>query len=1159
MFTCQKTIGGALLLSSVLLISPAAKATKQTYNANGHCYDRLPTAVYWLAAEAQCEALGGYLVTLTSQDENDFVYTNLIHTAPDSGWGGATDVAQEGTWAWITGEAWGYTNWASGEPNNQSNEDYLSLSKQFGAWNDHQPNSAKFPVCEWEPVAEQCVDGVDNDCDDLVDSNDPDCPNYSPIRTSTFDMSTEGWSTGNDATNFIWSGTTGNPPGSIHAADQGTGATWYFVAPPLYLGNLTAYHGGLLGYELRVSANDGSAAGTPDVILNGGGLQLRWFAASPIPNAWSRYHIPIAAGGWRKTNGQFPSTLEFQSALGNVTSIWIRGEFKSGADNAYFDNAILQPTCGNAGSVVSYAAGGATTDTSATNLLGVPDGVDVSLGYGGVVTVALSVAVLDGPGIDLVVHEIGASDPGDAQSENIHLEASSDGRSFLSVGTCVGDECGFDLAVVGLAQAQVLRITDLLPNETGSPNGGADIDAVSIVHCNEQLDTVDNDGDGVSEAQGDCDDSSAAVYPGAPETCDGLNNDCDEANLDGADEVWLGETCDGPDPDLCPEGLYECIAGAQSCTDFTSDNLEVCDGLDNDCNGTKDEADDNLDQQADTDGDGLTDWEEVHGITGTPGAPPDLLIQNAPYNASCHVPDVFVEVDYMSCYVAGGDCRFPHSHKPQAAALKDVEAVFNARGGIHLHLIVDEPVAHVANMSGGLSDLDQYYNAHLGRQGDSQLLLQAKRRALRYALIVHDIESPTDVFAGLAFQPEQSQCASKGFMIAENNIWNLTSTPIPWIWASEFHDLLAMKIMHELGHTLGLSHGGSPDNDKNCKPNYLSVMNYSRSHNAKGKSWKIPGINDGTDIRLGSLDDLLDYSTEVLPPPAGGNPGSLIEDALDESLPSGIGSTSPGRTAYCAGVSTETPPRCTNVLIGPTKSQVDWNGDGVMQGLVVGNINFLPTVDCDDATAHEELKGFSDWSRIKGDPEQVPPVSGCIALPTSSATRALDGTNFPSEQSAAHYLNGLLGGEDVDADGVVNIEDNCFLDANAGQTNTDSDAYGDACDCLPIDGENWKAPSEVQELRFDGGALLTWIAPGFLGATAVRYDVLRSTNPMGFVASVQCIESDDGTDNVAIDLDVPSVGEIYYYLVRAESACPQGLGPLGYDSTGALTPGTDCQ
>jgi hypothetical protein len=38
--------------------------------------------------------------------------------------------------------------------------------------------------------------------------------------------------------------------------------------------------------------------------------------------------------------------------------------------------------------------------------------------------------------------------------------------------------------------------------------------------------STDQDGDGLSLCTGDCDDSAASVYPGAPAVCDGVNNDC---------------------------------------------------------------------------------------------------------------------------------------------------------------------------------------------------------------------------------------------------------------------------------------------------------------------------------------------------------------------------------------------------------------------------------------------------------------------------------------------------------------------------------------------------------------------------------------------------------------------------------------------------------
>lgn len=78
------------------------------------------------------------------------------------------------------------------------------------------------------------------------------------------------------------------------------------------------------------------------------------------------------------------------------------------------------------------------------------------------------------------------------------------------------------------------------------------------------------------------------------ETCDGLDNDCNPATADGADENWFGDSCDGYDADLCDEGIYQCSGGTQICNDYTGNNLELCDGNDNDCNAnTSDGSDEN--------------------------------------------------------------------------------------------------------------------------------------------------------------------------------------------------------------------------------------------------------------------------------------------------------------------------------------------------------------------------------------------------------------------------------------------------------------------------------------------------------------------------------------------------------------------------------------
>lgn len=126
--------------------TPTLTGFTSQQNYNGHSYYRSTGSAFWTAAKNACVNMGGYLVTVTSAAENNFIF-NLW----PSGWIGLTDEVVEGQWRWVTGEPYSYSSWNPGEPNNSGNEDYVQFVGG-GKWND-LPNNYSLPyVIEFDYI-----------------------------------------------------------------------------------------------------------------------------------------------------------------------------------------------------------------------------------------------------------------------------------------------------------------------------------------------------------------------------------------------------------------------------------------------------------------------------------------------------------------------------------------------------------------------------------------------------------------------------------------------------------------------------------------------------------------------------------------------------------------------------------------------------------------------------------------------------------------------------------------------------------------------------------------------------------------------------------------------------------------------------------------------
>lgn len=120
---------GIILIGVCSIVNATPMQWTSGAGANGHWYDVITgsSTISWEDANAAV-ATGWHLVTITSEYEDLFVsgvLENKKTTGAENYWlggyqpnGGVNETDAKAGWNWVTGEAWGYTNWTQNEPNN---------------------------------------------------------------------------------------------------------------------------------------------------------------------------------------------------------------------------------------------------------------------------------------------------------------------------------------------------------------------------------------------------------------------------------------------------------------------------------------------------------------------------------------------------------------------------------------------------------------------------------------------------------------------------------------------------------------------------------------------------------------------------------------------------------------------------------------------------------------------------------------------------------------------------------------------------------------------------------------------------------------------------------------------------------------------------------
>ncbi|MGW4642319.1 hypothetical protein ACWEN6_27655 [Sphaerisporangium sp. NPDC004334] len=403
----------------------------------------------------------------------------------------------------------------------------------------------------------------------------------------------------------------------------------------------------------------------------------------------------------------------------------------------------------------------------------------------------------------------------------------------------------------------------------------------------------------------------------------------------------------------------------------------------------------------DTDNDGLSDRVELQGITH--GGTVDTWLRD--HHADPCRLTIAVELDWLNDGQGGGD-------KPDGAAIDEAVAMF---GAAPLRALPACPY-------GG----EPERGVQLLVDAEEEIPVTREERLAPLDVEQDDGQTPFQRFRAAHFTPGRAG-------LFRYNLWGFRhNTTNESGWCCDGKDFVVTlgtmrdrpvrvqsgTFVHELGHALGLKHGGT--DEVNYKPNYLSAMNYR--YQATGipdfAAWQRldppPPATDGGTKLLQALDQVstLDYSRDRLP--------TLRRQTLSELT--GIGTDTHAMAAWWDNDGV--------LRVGDGSLPLDWNAkngletvavkadiNGEFQKCVVGtdprpgsSDNRLETdvgprsEEFDDLRAYERI-----YAGLNGRCQTVPAPSDRTALLPGRRGRAEVGFDYPA---AFGYDGGLLGVND---------------------------------------------------------------------------------------------------------------------------------------------------